>query len=138
MLDYDFGHIGSQADEYMYSFAQLGYLALPVIKGHDDLMLLRKSVFGGFDHDKLADKPKRDVDWKLALMVDGEFAKAGVERPQDIPSMEEIATRYWTIQGVSPPIFFLERIRAAGSEKLQKMKEREQEQLDINLQALGY
>lgn len=138
LVDYDLGHIGSQADEYLYSLAILGFHVLPIIKDNEDLLLLRKFLVHGVDYEQLVDRPKTIVDWKVVLMVDEEFAKAGVERPREIPAMDEISKRYWVTQGISPHVFFLERYREGGAEKLQKMKDGEQRELESNLEALGY
>ncbi|KJZ70172.1 hypothetical protein HIM_10432 [Hirsutella minnesotensis 3608] len=138
LLDYDLGHIGSQADEYMYSLSSLGFLVLPPIKDNEDLRLQREFLLHGIEHERLINRPQTIINWKVALMVDEEFSKAGVERPRDIQAMEEIATRYWVTQNVSPPIFSLERSRKYSLDKLQQMKVGEQRELENGLEALGY
>lgn len=48
---------------------------------HAGLMALQQSLLHGFTA-KDAKRTDRFPDWKVAVMLDEEFAKAGVERPQ--------------------------------------------------------
>lgn len=70
-------------------------------------------------------------------MAKEEFARAGVIQPRDIPAMEELVTRYWLTQAISPPVFFKPKALTYTPEVQQKMKEREQKALEISLDLLG-
>jgi hypothetical protein len=139
LVDYDFGHIGSQADEYFYSICRLGYLVIPVGKceNNEHQKLLERSLLEGFNHAALANRPNQPVDWELVLMVDREFAKAGVERPQDIPGMQEISLRYWFINHISPPYYHTKVCREAPQEKKDAMRKKTKQELEHILNIWG-
>ena len=124
LLDYDFGHIGSQADEYFYSLGELHGLLVPPFQEEDDINLMRERLLHGFDEQVASDKSEM-VDWRLFAALDEQLAAEGVERPVDIPGIDQLSAIYWFLQDVSPPMFFLKRWRAhMGEEKVQEFRDR--------------
>ena len=70
LLDYDFGHIASVADEHFYSFPATGGLVVGPYDGCSPRMVdLRQCLLHGFPADA-ADRPTDDVDWKTAVAFD--------------------------------------------------------------------
>ncbi|KAI8167012.1 hypothetical protein K4K49_011180 [Colletotrichum sp. SAR 10_70] len=138
LLDYDFGHIGSQADEYFYSFPSIHGLLIPPFTGNPEEEHLRNCLLNGFT--KVDVQRKSDsIDWMTAIMRDEEFTKAGVERPADIRGINDLSAVYWFIQNISPPMFFLERWRAkATPERIEMIKREARNNLEKNLDLWGY
>ncbi|KAF4834451.1 hypothetical protein CGCTS75_v003200 [Colletotrichum tropicale] len=138
LLDYDFGHIGSQADEYFYSFHSIHGLMIPPFTGNPEEEHLWSCLLNGFI--KVDVQRKSDsIDWMTAIMRDEEFTKAGVERPADIGGIDDLSAVYWFIQNISPPMFFLERWRAKATPERSEMIKREaRNNLEKNLDLWGY
>ncbi|KAK5656969.1 hypothetical protein OQA88_3492 [Cercophora sp. LCS_1] len=135
LLDFDFSHVGSQADEYFYSFALESYIVPPPICPEPE-KTVRTRLLDGF---KGALPDMEGVDWKLIQLVDDEFGKAGVRRPHEITGIDELATLYWFIQDISPPMFFLKRWRSrAKPENIERIRQSTQSQLETYLGGWGY
>jgi hypothetical protein len=101
------------------------------------MMAGRECLIHGFP-EGAATRKGESVDWKLATMFDEALFEAGVERPQDIPGMDEISTIYWFIQDISPPIFFLKRFKEKTSPAVaERMKKSTQGQLEWYLKKWG-
>ncbi|CAI0643667.1 unnamed protein product [Colletotrichum noveboracense] len=138
LLDYDFGHIGSQADEYFYSFPSIHGLMIPPFTGNPEEEHLRGCLLNGFTKEDVQRKSE-SIDWMIATMRDEEFTKAGVERPSDIQGIDDLSAVYWFIQNISPPMFFLERWRAkATPERIEMIKREARNNLEKNLDLWGY
>ncbi|KAI8236909.1 hypothetical protein K4K54_001710 [Colletotrichum sp. SAR 10_86] len=136
--DYDFGHIGSQADEYFYSFPSIHGLMIPPFTGNPEEEHLRSCLLNGFT--KVDVQRKSDsIDWMTAIMRDEEFTNAGVERPADIRCIDDLSAVYWFIQNISPPMFFLERWSAkATPDRIEMIKREARNNLEKNLDLWGY
>lgn len=140
LLDYDFGHVGSQASEYLYSFPHLSYLVTPPMDhtGPPVLAEVRERLLNGFQ-DGDAERKAEEADWALAVMMDEELRAAGAARPQDLRGVDELSTLHWFIQDVSPPVFFMERFRSkAPAEVKAQMRQSIQSNLDWYLKHWGY
>ena len=138
MLDYDFGFVGSQASEYLYSFPTMSYIVTPINIDEPSVAKLRERLLHGFQ-DGDADQEGEEVNWKLAVMLDEELGRVGAQRPQNIAGIDELATLHWFIQDVSPPMFFLERWRVrVGPERLAAIRKSTQSGLEWYLDRWGY
>ncbi|KAI8312633.1 hypothetical protein K4K59_005743 [Colletotrichum sp. SAR11_240] len=138
LLDYDIGHIGSQADEYFYSFPSIHGLIIPPFTGDSEEEHFRRCLLNGFTKEDVQRK-SGSIDWMTAIMKDEEFSKAGVERPSDIQGIDDLSAVYWFIQNISPPMFFLERWRAkATPERIEMIKREARNNLGKNLDLWGY
>ena len=142
LLDFDFGHIGSQADEYFYSFAAINSLLVPPFEDDAEVGALRAYLLRGFDgiaRQEIANRPSEPINWKIATMLDEEFTRAGVQRPQDILEIEDISSIYWFMQNISPPEFFLKRYRARVSpERLRSRRDEAERCLKKYLDGWGF
>ena len=138
LIDYDFSHVASQADEFFYSLDRLHGLLTPPNTGDPDIDALRQYRLEGFDS-TVTEKTPSHVDWKLAVMLDEELARAGAERPQSLAGVDQLSSLYWFIQDVSPPIFFLPRWKNKATPEMKaKMKGATMAQLEAYLGGWGY
>lgn len=138
LLDYDFGHVGAPASEYLYSFPHLSYIVTPPNIDEPGLAKVRQRLLHGFEAGDAAQKGET-VDWELAVMMDEELRRVGADRPQDIAGMDELATLHWFIQDLSPGIFFLERWRAKATPAMKaRIRQSTQSNLDWYLKRWGY
>ncbi|KAH8678319.1 hypothetical protein BX600DRAFT_493606 [Xylariales sp. PMI_506] len=124
LLDFNFSHIASAADEYFYSFALIDGLLPPPGENED----LRNSVLQGFS------QPPGHAKWDAAILTDKVFAAAGVIRPVDLmPSIEPLSALYWFIQNISPGWFFMPKERARWtSDRLQQKRKQIHDDLGQN------
>jgi hypothetical protein len=138
VLDYDFGHIASQADEYTYSFPSVHGLLIPPGTGDPDIDQLRINLLHGFDGESV-NKTAESVDWKVAVALDEAFKEAGVERPSDIPGSDELSSLFWLIQNISPPMFFLRRwMDKASPEKIDRVRSAAEASVAELLETFGF
>lgn len=137
LLDYDFGHVSSQADEYFYSLSCVHGLVVPPFWPEEDIDAMRNYLIHGWD-EKVIEKTSEAVDWSLAVMLDQELSKVGVQRPMEIGGIEELSALYWFIQDISPPMFFLKRWRAVvPPEKVEEIREDTRGNLERYLEYWG-
>ncbi|GJD03213.1 phosphotransferase enzyme family protein [Colletotrichum higginsianum] len=137
LLDYDFGHVGSQADEYFYSFPSIHGLLIPPFLDDPEEFHLRQCLLDGFGPED-AERTCASIAWATAVARDDEFAKAGVERPADIGGIDALSAVFWFIQNISPPMFFLERWRSrATPDRVEAVKREARDNLERNLDAWG-
>ncbi|KAK6215638.1 hypothetical protein QIS74_08657 [Colletotrichum tabaci] len=138
LLDYDFGHVGSQADEYFYSFPSIHGLLIPPFLDDPEEVHLRQCLLDGFGPED-AERTCASIAWATAVARDDEFAKAGVERPADIGGIDALSAVFWFIQNISPPMFFLERWRSrATPDRVEAVKREARDNLERNLDAWGF
>jgi len=139
LLDYDFGHIGSLADEYFYSFPALGSLFVGPYDACSARMVdLRRCLLTNFPADAAA-RPTDDVDWKAAVAFDAALTTAGAKRPRDIEGIDVLSAVYWFIQNISPQEFFIKKMRARMTpEWLAEKRVKQQKELETYLDAWGY
>ncbi|KAI5859398.1 hypothetical protein GGS23DRAFT_600519 [Durotheca rogersii] len=139
LLDYDFSHIASPAEEYFYSFRTIGALLTGPFEEGDEGRL-RKCLLEGFEGNTGTEMHGRGrVNWEVALMTDYEFYRAGVLRPADIPGCGELASLKWFLEDVSPPYFYMSRWLAGRTpEILGGMREEIRSNLDKYLLRWGF
>lgn len=139
LLDWDFSHVASAADEYFYSFQSIHSLVAPTT-GETSLDKLRECLLRGFADAKVEPKFEDMVHWDVAAQTNQAFAEAGVQRPVDLaPGIELLSEMYWFIQNLSPGAFFLPKFRARnGPEKIAAMRSDFQEGLAHTLSRWGY
>ena len=112
LLDFDFSHIASAADEYFLSFDQIESLVPPKYVG-EPKALLRQCLLKGFDASTEERETADMVDWEVATLTNEAFFLADVQRPIDMmPGIEMLSELYWFIQDLSPGAFFLPKFRA--------------------------
>ena len=101
ILDFERGHIASQADEYFFSFPHLGALLMAPVprRNRGDEVDLRDCLLHGFPGESVP-RSSAFQNWELAEMVDDEFLKAGVQRPRDIQGIDELSRLYWFIENM--------------------------------------
>ncbi|KAI5865344.1 hypothetical protein GGS23DRAFT_618394 [Durotheca rogersii] len=110
LLDFDFSHVTSPADEYFYSLRTFGALLIGPFEDGDE-GLLRTCLLEGFGG-KVPSEPdgKGRANWTVAVMMDEERHRAGPLRPADIiHGRGELAALYWFLEDVSLPYFFMSR-----------------------------
>ncbi|KAI1859860.1 hypothetical protein JX265_010309 [Neoarthrinium moseri] len=120
LLDFNFSHIASRADELFYLFDQLHSLLVP--RGAVDL--LREQLLHGFGEKKTESEISGWIDWERAMLIDEAFVAAGVQRPVDMmPGIEPLSDLYWFLQNISPGILFLPQfLLKASPERIQAKK----------------
>lgn len=106
LLDYDFTHIASTADEFFYSFMDFHGL-VPGPSEDPQMESLRLAQLNGFSDTNLG--KIAGIDWKLAKMWQAAMKRAHVKTPVDIEDIGELATIYWFLLDVCPPYFLLPR-----------------------------
>ncbi|KAK0709494.1 hypothetical protein B0T26DRAFT_678903 [Lasiosphaeria miniovina] len=97
LLDYDFAHVATPADEYFYSLG-FGFLVIGPLEDDADENQLRKCLLEGFKgnappsvHDGENPKTGGGFSWAVAKAMDEALAGTGVLRPADIAGCGELA-----------------------------------------------
>lgn len=124
LLDFDFSHIASPADEYFYSFPSFCGL-VPGPFEDEDLQLLRRYQTEGFPITPSAQEATRkSVDWTVARLWQAALEKHNVASPKDIENITKLADIYWFLLDVCPPFFNLPRwlARKTSEQKLAAKK----------------
>ncbi|THW10700.1 hypothetical protein D6D24_07733 [Aureobasidium pullulans] len=117
LLDFDFSHIASPADEYFYSFPSFCGL-VPGPFEDEDLQLLRRYQTEGFPSTPSAQEAtSKSVDWTVARLWQAALEKHNVASPKDIENSTELADIYWFLLDVCPPFFNLPRWLARKTEE---------------------
>lgn len=117
LLDFDFSHIASPADEYFYSFPSFCGL-VPGPFEDEDLQLLRRYQTEGFPSTPSAQEaPSESVDWTVARLWQAALEKHHVASPKDIENITQLADIYWFLLDVCPPFFNLPRWLARKTEE---------------------
>ncbi|KAK9320838.1 kinase-like domain-containing protein [Lipomyces orientalis] len=140
LLDFDFSHIASSADEFFYSFPLIhGILTGPFENPEQEsLRLAQLNGFSGVGETPpaLGDSA---IDWEVAKMWEEEMASAGVQRPSDIKGIEELAALYWFLMDICPPYFEMQRWLARRTpEQLEKAKVNAESGLKKYLERWGF
>lgn len=139
VLDFQFSHIASAADEYFYSFDRIqGLVSPPVQSGNKKP--LREYLLHGFGENAAEHENKDVVDWKVAVMRDEAFRLATVQRPVDMePNMEPLSELYWFIQNISPAWFLMPGYLARASKESIELYKREcRDDVERILSGWGY
>jgi len=124
LLDFDFSHIASPADEYFYSFPSFCGL-VPGPFEDEDLQLLRRYQTEGFPSaPSTQEATSESVDWTVARLWQAALEKHNVASPKDIDNIAELADIYWFLLDVCPPFFNLPRwlARKTDEQKLAAKK----------------
>lgn len=140
ILDFEFAHIASPADEYFYSFRTIDALLAGPFKPGDEGRL-RDHLLGGFGAATTIPSGTAGgrVNWQAAVMMDKEFARAGVLRPADIRGCSELAGLKWFLEDVSPPYFLMSRwVEYMGPEKIDKIQAEIEENIGKYLNRYGF
>ncbi|CZR67405.1 uncharacterized protein PAC_17304 [Phialocephala subalpina] len=137
ILDFDFSHIASPADEYFYPFPSFhGIVAGPFEEGEQ--RTLNEAQLNGFKDFKTPTS-QEEVDWNLAKTWHSALETAGVESPADIDGIDELAAVYWFLLDVCPPYFLLPRwLKRKTIKQQQALKKETEANLDKYLKRWGY
>lgn len=111
LLDFDLAHVGSPADEFLYSFSDMEGLLFDPFNS-DTLLKLREYVLTGFpdgppdvDSTPADDEPN----WQIAKVWDDSLAELQVLRPKTIEGIEEMSCLHWFCQDVCAPYLTMQR-----------------------------
>jgi hypothetical protein len=140
VLDFDFTHIDSQADEYFYSFAKFhGIVPGPFEGGEmEELRIAQLNGFKAMDirGDAAAGK---DIGWNTAKLWQKAMERSGVKSPAEIDGIGELAAIYWFLLDIWPPFFLLPRwLGKRTKEQQENSKAAVQESLSKYLDRWGY
>jgi hypothetical protein len=117
LLDLDFSHIASQADEFFYSFMDFGGLVPGPFEG-GDLVRLRDYQIQGFpDSASFKDVENGQVNWDMARLWQDALHKHNVSYPANIVGIAGLADLYWFLLDVCPPFFNMPRWLAKRTEE---------------------
>ena len=100
VIDFDFGHIGTSADDF---FRSLGHTIgrFPASRGDEDEVLeLQKSMLNGFP---VSLPPNSDVvEWMAAKTWDDHLRNRSMKRPGTIQKIEGLAELFWLSSALLP------------------------------------
>jgi hypothetical protein len=117
LLDFDFSHIGSQADEFFYCFMEFGGLVPGPFEG-GDLERLRNYQIQGFPETVTFEADDNaQVDWNTARLWQAAQQKHKVQSPANIERIGELADVYWFLLDVCPPFFNMPQWLAKRTEE---------------------
>ncbi|KAI5206126.1 hypothetical protein E4T39_02604 [Aureobasidium subglaciale] len=117
LLDFDFSHIASEADEFFYSFMDFGGLVTGPFEGGDFERLRNYQIHGFPDLTSSEDIENGPVDWNAARLWQAAQQKHNVHGPADIERITELADIYWFLMDVCPPFFNMPRWLAKRTEE---------------------
>jgi hypothetical protein len=140
ILDFDFTHIASPADEYFYSFPSFHGLLMGPLES-EEMKALRQATLNSFTSSAYipTEGKESEVNWELAKMWYEEIEKLGVLNPANIAGIGELAALYWFSTDVSPPYFVMERwLNRKNVEERQEAKKEVEENLEKYLQRWGF
>ncbi|KAH6651534.1 hypothetical protein BKA67DRAFT_571159 [Truncatella angustata] len=150
LLDFDFAHIASPADEFFYSFGETRGLVTAIFEEKIEVIKLRQFLIGeaelsqlapplvdslstSTDETPLAEASIKEtdagwsdgigIDWALAAKWNTALITAGATRPRDLDGLGELSNLYWFIQEVCSPYMLMPRwlARFNEQEKLEKV-----------------
>jgi hypothetical protein len=139
LLDFDFSHVATPADEYFYSMASLGHLVLgPLEDGIEQQWV--KCLLEGFEGNiPTTDSERGWIPWNTMKMLSEEFTRAGVLRPQDIKGIGELSGVKWFLEDVFPPYFASSRwVAKRTPEKIKDIRNRHEAKIRGYLERWGY
>ncbi|KAH0286073.1 hypothetical protein M436DRAFT_60238 [Aureobasidium namibiae CBS 147.97] len=139
LLDFDFSHVASEADEFFYSFMDFGGLVPCPFEG-DELDRLREYQIQGFpDSTPLGKVEDPPIDLDMARLWQATLRKHHVHGPTDIKRIAELADIYWFLIDVCPPFFNMPRWLAKRTdEQKQAVKVAIGKNLEKYLSRWGY
>jgi hypothetical protein len=117
LLDLDFSHIGSPADEFFYSFMEFGGLVPGPFEG-GGLERLRNYQTRGFPESATFEAGEdTPIDLKTAQLWQAAQKKHKVNGPANIDGIAELADIYWFLLDVCPPFFNMPQWLAKRTEE---------------------
>lgn len=137
LLDFDFAHIASPIDEYMYSFQSMSSI---LVGAHEkgDMGKLQKFILSGEQPAKLPPN-SRFADWNVAVTWNEAIKTAGGIRPSDVKCADVLAELKWFMEDIRPPYFGMPKWVAKRSpEQIETERKRVQEMLEKRLKRLGH
>ncbi|KAK9426447.1 putative Aminoglycoside phosphotransferase domain-containing protein [Seiridium unicorne] len=138
LLDFDFVHVATPAEEFFYSMASLGHLLLgPLEEGEEQQWV--KYLLGEGDESLATKEDGEGIPWGTMKLVSDEFAEAGVMRPQDIKGVGELAGVRWFLEDVFPPYFASPGwLKKRTPEKIEKIRSQREARIREYLARWGY
>jgi hypothetical protein len=117
LLDFDFSHIASQADECFYSFMDFGGLVPGPFEGGELERLRDYQIQGYPDSPSVEESENGPVNWNWARLWQAALHKHNVSCPANIEGIAELADVYWFLLDVCPPFFNMPRWLAKRTEE---------------------
>ena len=139
LLDFDFSHVATPADEYFYSMALLGHIVLGPLEKGTEQRLVKSLLTGWKGNIPSAEEERGWVPWETMQMLSEELARAGVLRPQDIKGIGELAGVKWFLEDVFPPYFASPTwLQKRTPEKLEAIRNEKEARIEGYLTMWGY
>lgn len=139
LLDFDFAHVATPADEYFYSMGMLGHILLGPLQEGPEQQWVKCLVQGCEGNIPTAEEERGHVPWRTMEILSEEFARAGVLRPQDIEGIGELAGVKWFLEAVFPPFFASPRwFSKRTPEQIERIKSSHEAQIKAYLERWGY
>jgi hypothetical protein len=137
LLDFDFTHIASPANEFFYPFPSFhGILSGPFEPKENEALCLAQ--LDGFKNpDPTLTNP--EINYNLAKLWHSELIRLEILGPSNIEGIEEVSALYWFFLDVCPPYFLLPRLLGRTSEEQQQESKKETEaRLEKYLERWGF
>ena len=123
VLDFDFSHIATVADEFFRSLGH-GIGRFPDARDSDeDTKMLHTAMLEGFPAS--LPPPTEAVDWTAAKAWDDALRERGVERPSTIPNIAKLADLFWLSSQILP--FKLCNPVVVGNSSEEQLRQRRRE-----------
>jgi hypothetical protein len=120
LLDFDFSHIAAPADEFLYSFMDLGGL-VPGPFEDEALQCLRRFQLGqGPDNISSVETDDSPVNWTLAIAWKAALQRHHINGPAEIENIADLADIYWFLLDVCPPFFNMPKWLAKRTDEQQQ------------------
>jgi hypothetical protein len=137
LLDFDFAHIASPIDEYLYSFQLLSSILVGAhAKG--DMGKLQRYLLTGERRARFPPN-NRTIDWNVAVTWNEAIKAAGGIRPSDVEGADVLAELKWLMEDIRPPYFAMPRwLAKRTSEEIETQRKKVEADLEKRLKRLGY
>jgi hypothetical protein len=130
LLDFDFSHIATTADEFMgFSLTDISGGKLPGPYSDASSLSLRKYMLSGFPDPLPASTEDCEVQWEVAKAWDEKMTRSGAAKPSTIPHFEKIADFYWLLDNLCPFVLGSEVMRKRRTEEQLAAARQERERL---------
>lgn len=136
LLDFDFCHVASYADEFFRSLcADIGQFPSP--RESEESLALRKAMLTGFP-DPLPPKTN-EVQWPSAKAWDDALCETNAKRPSTIPNIAALSDLFW-LSGQILPFRLCNQtvVRNSSQEQLAARRKKSEELLINFLNDYGY
>ncbi|KAK6209010.1 hypothetical protein LQW54_006758 [Pestalotiopsis sp. IQ-011] len=139
LLDFDFAHVATPADECFYSMGMLGHILLGPLQEGPEQQWVKCLVQGCEGNIPTTEEERGHVPWRTMEILSQEFGRAGVLRPQDIKGIGELAGVKWFLEAVFPPFFASPRwLSKRTPEQIARIKSSHEAQIQGYLERWGY